>query len=86
VYADSTPRGAVYNFLSEARRANYAAAATRLDLSALPEADRAQAGPALARQLKVVLDRSVWFDVEKLSDRPDGDREDGLPASAERIG
>ena len=86
MYADSTPRGAVYNFLSEARRANYAAAATRLDLSALPEADRAQAGPALARQLKVVLDRSVWFDVEKLSDRPDGDREDGLPASAERIG
>jgi len=86
VYADSTPRGAVYNFLTEARRGNYAAAATRLDLGALPEGDRSQAGPALARKLKVVLDRALWFDLEKLSDRPDGDREDGLAAGAERIG
>jgi MscS family membrane protein len=86
VYADSTPRGAVFNFLAEGRRANYIAAAKRLDLSALPEAERAQAGPALARQLKVVLDRALWFDVEKLSDRPDGDRDDGLPASVERLG
>ena len=86
VYADSTPRGAVYNFLAEARRGNYVAAATRLDLGFVPEADRQEAGPRLARQLKVVMDRAVPFDLAKLSDRPDGDQQDGLAASAERIG
>jgi len=86
VYADSTPRGAVYNFLNEARHGDYVTAATHLDLSAVPEGERREQGPVLSRQLKVVLDRAIPLDLSKLSDRPDGDQQDGLSTNADRIG
>ena len=86
VYVDTTPRGALFRFLDEARRNDYTTAATHLDLSAIPGQQRAEQGPRLARQLKVVFDRNRWFDVEKVSDQPAGDRDDGLPANTEKIG
>lgn len=84
--ADRTPRGAVARYLSFAREVNYASAAALLDLSGLPEAERAKQGPILARHLKVVLDRILWIDLESLSDHPDGVSNDGLPQDFERIG
>lgn len=40
----------------------------------------------LARKLKVVLDRTIWFDLDKISDGPDGTVTEGLPDDVERIG
>jgi len=85
-YVDSTPRGAVYNYLTAARRGDYATAARYLDLTGIPDAERVTRGPVLARQLKVVLDRTVWFDVHMLSDHPEGELSDGLPPGIERVG
>jgi MscS family membrane protein len=85
-YADNTPRGALYHFIMSARRVDYVAAATHLDLSDIPDAERAEQGPILARHLKVVLDRNLWFDFDKISDRPEGDLADGLPPNAELLG
>lgn len=86
VYANITPRGATYNFLAEARRVDYVAAAAHLDLSGVPAEQREEQGPLLARRLKVILDRALWLDFEKISDEPGGNRDDGLSPNVEEIG
>jgi len=86
VYADNTPRGALYHYLRFARAADYPAAAACLDLSGIAENERAEQGPILARRLKVVLDRTLWIELDKLTDRPEGTLDDGLPPDTERIG
>jgi MscS family membrane protein len=40
----------------------------------------------LARQLRIVLDRTLWIDLELLSANPDGDQTDNLPAVRDRVG
>jgi MscS family membrane protein len=74
------------SFLSLARRGDYAAAASYLDLSGLPGAERGAAGERLAREFHVVLDRTLWLDLDALSDRPEGIEDDGLPAGRDRVG
>jgi MscS family membrane protein len=81
----ASPRSAVQGFLIEARGANYVAATRYLDLSGLPETDR-EHGRRLARELKVVLDQRLWIDIESLSESPEGNLQDGLPADRERVG
>ena len=85
-FGETTPRGAMHAFLSSARRGDYTAAAALLDLSAVPAAERTEAGPLAARQLHVVLDRTLWVDLDSLSDRPEGSVDDGLPPDRERVG
>jgi len=43
-------------------------------------------GPQLARQLKIVLDKVIWFDLDAVSADPDGFPDDGLPANRDNIG
>jgi MscS family membrane protein len=81
-----TPRGALERFLAASRKANYAEAAGYLDLSRIPEAERAAAGPVLARHLKIVFDHTIWFDLDAISDDPEGSVADGLPNDLERVG
>ncbi len=83
---DANPRGALYGFLMDARAARWNAAAHYLDLSDIPEGERTTQGPLLARQLKVVLDRTIWFDFDIISDSPGGTVNEGFPADVERIG
>jgi MscS family membrane protein len=85
-YTDITPRGAVYDFLMSARRTDYVRAAKHLDLSGVPEPERATEGPVLARRLKTILDHTLWVEIDQISDRPDGKLDDGLPPDIERIG
>ena len=54
--------------------------APRLNLSPVPAELREQRGLRLALPLKVVLDRTLWVDLEALSDAPGGDPE-GSPTS-----
>jgi MscS family membrane protein len=43
-------------------------------------------GPELARHLKVVLDRTMWVDLDTVSDDPKGHLEDGLPTYRDSLG
>jgi MscS family membrane protein len=80
-----TPRSSVRGFLEACWSGKHERAANYLDLRRLPPRAREEEGPNLARQLCRVLDRSVWIDPEHLSDAPEGDREDGMPARHETI-
>jgi MscS family membrane protein len=61
-------------------------AAEYLDLRNLPADLTPADGAQLARQLKIVLDRVLWIDLDLLSTSPEGDREDNLPVLRDRIG
>jgi len=73
-------------FLEAARQGQYARAAEYLNLRQVPRSLRAQRGPELARELETVLDRALWVDPDKLSDQPEGDPDDGLPALRDSLG
>ena len=81
-----TPRSSVRGFLGAAKDRNYVQAAEYLDLRNLPPGLTESQGPELARQLRIVLDRTLWIDVELLSTNPEGDQSDNLPVVRERIG
>lgn len=82
----STPRRSMENFLAAARDSEWKRAAQHLDLRRMPESARADRGPRLARQLKAVLDRELWVELETLNDDPAGDPDDGLPPSRDTVG
>src|SRR5439155_19033372 len=79
-----TPRGAMARFLAACRAGQYARAAEFLNLRRIPGGTRR--GPELARELETVLDRALPLDPETLSDQPEGDTEDGLPALRDSLG
>lgn len=81
-----TPRGAVTGFLEAARARDWERAAEYLFLGNLPTGWTSDDGPVLARQLKVVLDRTLWIDVPALSREPEGHRDDGLPENRDWVG
>jgi MscS family membrane protein len=82
----ATPRAAMLEFLTACRAGDYEDAARYLDLRHLSPAQRADDGPALARRFKAVLDRTLWVELDALSDDPDGDIEDGLAPGLESVG
>jgi len=75
-----TPRSSVKGFFKAARARDFEKAAEYLDIRSLPKGLDEKDGPQLARHLKIVLDRSVWIDLEELSTDPKGDLDDGLPS------
>ncbi|HKT33518.1 MAG TPA: mechanosensitive ion channel family protein [Nitrospira sp.] len=81
-----TPRSSVRGFLSSAKDRDYARAAEYLDLRSLPPGMTEAQGPELARQLRIVLDQTLWIDVDSLSTDPEGDQGDNLPVARERVG
>jgi len=81
-----TPRSSVQGFLSAVKNRNYTQAAEYLDLRNLPPGLTERQGPELARQLRIVLDQTLWIDSELLSADPEGDQNDNLPAVRERVG
>ena len=77
-----SPRAALEQFFSLARAGRFVEAGTFVDAAdPTPEA-RALA----ARQLKAVLDRHLWVDLDDVSPLTSGDVTDGLPANVEQIG
>lgn len=82
----SSPRGAMYQFLTAARAGDYVTAATHLNLTNLPRAVRGIPGEDLARDLHIVLDQTLWIEWDTLSDRPGGFTGDELPRSKDRLG
>jgi MscS family membrane protein len=80
----TSPQDAIMQFLEACHARQYAKAAHYLDLRQLPKADRDKSGPDLARQLEDLLDDTP-FDIATLSRSPEGDMEDGLPATREHL-
>lgn len=81
-----TPRSSVRGFLSSAKDRDYDRAAEYLDLRNLPPGLTEAQGPELARQLRIVLDQTLWIDVDALSTDPEGDQSDNLSVVRERVG
>lgn len=75
-----SPHGAITGFLEAARARDHERAAQYLDLFDLPAGERAEQGPVLARQLKLVLDRVLWVEPDEMSAAGHGNLEDGLPS------
>jgi len=73
-------------FLEASRAGRWSDAANYLDLSRLSGPEAETSGPTRARQLKFLLDQSLWIDPDSLSEEPEGDLEDGLPARREFVG
>ncbi len=80
--AYDSPRASLLAFLVACRDGRYSDAARYLDLT--PE--QAQEGPRRARELKVVLDHYLWFDLEKVSPDAMGAADDKLPAGIDELG
>ncbi|MCC6408359.1 MAG: mechanosensitive ion channel [Planctomycetes bacterium] len=86
VAGENTPQGAVQTYLEACRDNRYEDAARYLDLANVPAAARAETGPLLAKKLKVVLDQTIWVDLDALSTDPRGRLDDDLPDDRELIG
>ena len=80
-----TPQDAVRGFLEATTLRNYRRAMSYLDLRRLSAATVETRGPDLARQLRVVLDNTV-FDLGTLSDEPGGRPETGLAQGRQLVG
>jgi MscS family membrane protein len=80
------PRSSLKGYLKAARDGDYERASQYLDLRYLPDWMDEINGPRLARQLKVALDKELWFDLEMVSNHPDGFSDDGMPANRDIIG
>lgn len=76
-----SPRASLLRFLTLARDADFESAAAYLELPTARKAD----GAELARRLKLVIDRHVWFDLQTVSARPGGNPDDGLPWGHEQL-
>ena len=81
------PRSSVKGFFKAARDGDFERAARYLDFRNLPWISEEREGAELARQFKISLDRSgLWVDLDLITTNPEGNKEDGLPASREIIG
>ena len=50
-----------------------------LDMRNVPPGVRRK-GSELARELKIIADRSLWVDIDTISEDPNGHKDDGLPS------
>jgi MscS family membrane protein len=80
------PRSSLKGYLKAARDGDFERAAEYLDLRYLSGGMDKNHGPQLARQLKIALDKVLWFDMEAVSEHPDGFSDDDLPANRDIIG
>ncbi len=85
-FGRGVPRTTALGFLKATKATDYEQAAEYLDLRNLPRGMSAEQGSELARQLKVVLDRTLWLDINALSDDPKGHPDDTLPSYRDWVG
>jgi MscS family membrane protein len=81
-----TPRAAVLGYFRAVNAADWEQATEYLDLRNLPGGLSDADGPELARKLKVVLDRTLWVDIEALSTDPKGHSDDGVASYRDWVG
>ncbi len=85
-YDRGVPRNSVAGYFKAAKSGDYKRAANYLDLRNLPRGYSRKDGTELSRQLKVVLDRSLWVEMDLLSKKQQGHSNDGLPSYRDLVG
>jgi len=86
-YRRGQPRSSFQGFLSAVKKQDYAKATHYLDYRNLPSDVLNVGKEELARQLYVVLSRTVWVDINGISDEPQGDlNEKNVPSYREFFG
>ena len=80
----NTPQESVFQFLEACHARDYSKALRYLDLRRMPQTERAQDGPELARELEDLLDDTP-FDIATLSRDPEGDQSDDLSDTLDRL-
>ncbi|MFA9418802.1 MAG: hypothetical protein ACERLB_01525, partial [Gammaproteobacteria bacterium] len=80
------PRTAVAGYIRAVKANDFEKGAEFLDLRKLPRGYSQGDGPDLARQLKVILDRALWVDIDNLSTDPKGHSDDNLPSYRDFVG
>ena len=80
-FGRGSPRGTIKGYFGACREGDYEKAANYLDLRRIPGD-----GPTLARQLRIILSRTLWVDIETLSQEHAGRSNDGLPSNRDRLG
>ncbi len=80
----TSPRTSIYNFLEACHRNNFMLASQYLDLRSVKAQERSTAGPELAKELGELLDRDPQFELDQLSNSPEGSS-GGLTPSLEKL-
>ena len=79
-----TPRSTVLALAEALRERDFELVMNYMDMRNVPHSVRRQ-GKDLARQLKIIVDRSFWTDIETISNEPAGRADDGLASHREII-
>jgi len=80
-----TPRSSIQGFLATVDAGDYEKAAQYLDLRNLPKRMPAN-GAELARNLKIILERALWIDIDTVSEHPKGNLDDSFPSYRDLLG
>lgn len=81
-----TPRASMLTLSVIMERGDFEQGAEWMDLRYLPPGISAADGPLLIEQLRYIFNRHIWIDAGALSDKPEGHRDDGLPAYRDSLG
>lgn len=81
----TTPRSAIYALLEACHDNNFTLASQYLDLRGIPASQRSAEGPNRAKELCLLLDRDPDFEVNQLSDSPQGNLQDGLFSGVDNL-
>jgi MscS family membrane protein len=85
-YERGQPRSAMVGYLRAMRSADLALASNYLDYRNLSEKTLSVGKEELARQLGVVLNRTLWVDLNSISAKKEGQLKDNLPSYRELVG
>lgn len=85
-YDRGQPRSAISGYLNAMREGDLALATNYLDYRNLSKNTISVGKEELARQLGVVLNRTLWVDLNSISTLGEGRKDDGLPSYRELVG
>ena len=81
-----TPRETMAGFFDAWHAGRFDLAAFYLDLGAIPPEQQIAEGARLARRLNLALQRTMWVDLDSVSNLPLGTPEAGIPENEELLG
>jgi MscS family membrane protein len=80
------PQASAKGFADAIDEGDFEKAVEYMDLRNLPKGLHKADGPELAKKFKIVLDRTLWIDLDAISAHPKGNLKDGLPSYREKVG
>ncbi|WP_231387277.1 mechanosensitive ion channel family protein [Pseudoalteromonas sp. A41-2] len=85
-FSRMTPRSSMQGYLKATRARDFERASFYLDYRNLPKDVEAIGKAQLAENLSVVLDRTLWVDVDSLSNKPKGKQKESVPSYRDLVG